>query len=232
MGNNIPDNSTVEKCLEILDLKNYRHPYVDHGSKKLLTGPAIMLLVEAELQKHESLSDIEENLWSKPAIQSLTGLKSIHASTIYRKIERLPFHLLQGLGEKILKQIDGLHSKSHPVTSSIGKLDLLDSSQVSLPKKAGEWAYVSKDKNSIKVHTRLAVMGENTTYPNKVIFSTGAVDDKEVALEMVTGKDTTHVMDRGYINYHHFLSLENKRNSICRSCEGKFKVAHHKRTCH
>jgi IS4 transposase len=203
MGNNIPDNRTVEKCLEILDLKNYRHPYVDHGSKKLLTGSTIMLLVEAELQKHESLSDIEENLCSKPAIQSLTGLKSIHASTIYRKIERLPFHLLEELREKIFKQIDDFHSKNHPVTSDIGKLSLLDSSQISLPKKA-DWAYVSKDKNSIKIHTRLAVLDENTTYPNKVIFSTGAVDDKEVALEMVTEKDTTHVMDRGYINYHHF----------------------------
>lgn len=204
MSNNIPNLSVVEKCLQILDLKDYRHPFVDHESKKLLTGSAIMLLVEAELQKHESLEDIEDNLRAKPTIQSLTGLESIHASTVYRKIERLPFNLLQDICEDIFQKINK-HQAKKESNSNIGKLDILDSSQISLPKKAGEWAYVSKDKNSIKLHTRLAVFDdEGTTCPNKVIYSTGAVDDKEVALDMVTEKETTYVVDRGYINYHHY----------------------------
>lgn len=203
MGNNIPNKSVVEKCLELLDLKNYRHPFVDHGSKKLLTGPAIMLLVEAELKKHESLEDIEENLRSMPAIQELTGLESIHGSTINRKIERLPFDLLQDACEHIFRKIEGHHEKETQ-TTAIGKLGILDSSQFVLPKKAGEWAYVSKDKNAIKIHTLFAVLNETSRFPKKVIYSTGAVDDKEVALEMVTEKGTTYVMDRGYINYHHY----------------------------
>lgn len=53
----IPDSSVVEKCLRLLNLQNYRHPYADHGSQKMLTSPAIMLVVEEILHKRESLWD-------------------------------------------------------------------------------------------------------------------------------------------------------------------------------
>lgn len=201
---NVPKESVVEKCLELLNLKNFRHPYVDHGSKKLLTGPAIMLLVEAEIRKHKSLSYIEKNLRSSPAIQELTGLDSVHGSTVNRKIERLPFDLLQNLSENIFHKINNHYNEKNPNTSPLGSLSIVDSSQIALPSKAGEWAYCKKDSNTIKIHTKLACINDKITFPKKVIYSTGAVDDKEVVLQLVTDKDTTHVFDRGYIQYHHF----------------------------
>lgn len=201
---NVPKESVVEKCLELLNLKNFRHPFVDHGSKKLLTGAAIMLLVEAELRKHKSLSFIEKNLRSSSEVQELTGLHSINASTVNRKIERLPFDLLQNLCLDIFKKIDDHFTGKNPITTPLGHLSIVDSSQIALPSKAGEWAYCSKNSNTIKIHLKLACINDNVTYPKKVIFSTGAVDDKDVVLQLVTDKDTTHVMDRGYIQYHHF----------------------------
>jgi hypothetical protein len=50
MGRDIPVNSTVEKFLDLLNIKNYRHPYKDHGSKKLLTVSTIMPLVEGSFK--------------------------------------------------------------------------------------------------------------------------------------------------------------------------------------
>jgi transposase len=203
---NVPKESVVEKCLELLNLKNFRHPYADHGSKKLLTGPAIMLLVEAEIRKHKSLSYIEKNLRSSPAIQKLTGLDSVHGSTVNRKIEHLPFDLLQKLSEDIFQMIDNHYTEKNPITSQLGRLSIVDSSQIALPSKAGEWAYCTKDSNTIKIHVKLACINDKITFPKKVIFSTGAVDDKEVVLQLVTDKDTTYVFDRGYIHYHNFHS--------------------------
>lgn len=201
---NISNKSVVEKGLELLNLKDFRHPFVDHCSKKLLTGATISLLVAAELQKWKSLSYIEQNLRSSPVIQNLVGVESVHASSINRKIDKLPFDFLLSLCETIFRKIDDCYSKKKSTYSSFVPITIIDSSQIKLPSKAGEWAYCSKDSNTIKIHMKLASINETITYPKKVIYSTGMVDDKEVVIHLVTDKDTTYVMDRGYIHYHHF----------------------------
>jgi hypothetical protein len=88
----------------------------------------------------------------------------------------------------------------------LGRLHIIDSTSISLPEVAGKWAYVSKNKNAVKMHTRLVVADRNTVYPDKIIASTAGVadSDSEVVLELVTDSDAIYVFDRGYIVYGNY----------------------------
>lgn len=199
----IPRNSVVENCLRLLDVHRYRHPFADHGAKKLLTGPTITLLVEAQIAKRMTLWDIEENLRKTQDLQELVQLQSIHGATVYRKIETLPTDVLRELAMSIFERIHRHYSQC-ALSSKAGPLHIVDSTQIALPKVAGEWAYCSKDLNAVKVHVRLVMDAPGVTYPDKLVQSTAAVSDQTGALELVIDPDATYVLDRGYINYGHY----------------------------
>ncbi len=203
MGNIITHPTVFEKCLELLNLKNFRCPYSDTGAKKLLSGAAILLLITAEMQKIESLSEIELNLRLNQSVQNMTGLDSIHGSSIHRKLEKLPTSTLHHICYELFKRIqEGNQGKQK--ASKLGKLKIIDSSEIALPSKAGEWAYCSKSSNGIKLHLRFVVLNEDTTYPDHMVLSTSAVSDQEGAVELVVESDAIYVMDRGYINYQRY----------------------------
>lgn len=184
-----------------LHLQNFRCPHKDTYAKKLLTGSALLLLIDAQMRGLEGLDDIEIGLRANEALQTFIGLDSIHASTLYRKIEKLPLEMLQGLCFQILRQLNTLHQNKQGIPN-LGRLHLIDSSEISLPKKAGEWAYCSKDKNGIKLHLRVVVADRETTHLDGVALSTSAVSDQDGALSLVVEEDAIYVFDRGYLNYH------------------------------
>ncbi|WP_033827249.1 hypothetical protein [Bacillus andreraoultii] len=173
---------------------------MDHYAKKLLSGKAILIFVEAFLHQRLSLWNAQENLRANDELQKLIGLEDIHESTIYRKLEKLPIGLLQELSVSLFGWIDAHHRGVQNVMD-IGPLAVVDSSEITLPQKAGEWAYASRDKN---IHLRLAVLNEDTSYPQGIIASTTAVSDQEVAVALVVDKDATYVFDcsRRSNNYH------------------------------
>ncbi|WEG14407.1 transposase [Pullulanibacillus sp. KACC 23026] len=136
-------------------------------------------------------------------MRELTNLDEIHESFLHRKLEKIPLDLIKNLCLRSMEQVSFHHQKEIPFPK-IGKLNLVDASEISLPKKAGEWAYVQKDKNSIKVHMSYCLINSQSAYPEKFILSTGAVSDKEGVDYLVIDKDTTYVFDRGYIKYKNF----------------------------
>src|SRR5690606_7888724 len=133
-------------------------------------------------------------------LQEFTGLETVAASTIYRKIEKLPRETLQNLCFHIFEQLTHLHKDKKGIPD-LGKLNIIDSSEIRLPKKAGEWAYCSRDKNGVKLHLRLAVVDRDTRFPDDVVLSTSAVSDQQGALSLVIESDAIYVFDRGYLNY-------------------------------
>src|SRR5690625_4838663 len=203
MGNIIPYTSVFEKCLDLLNLQEFRCPHNDTYAKKLLTGSTVLLLIDAQLRELESLSDIEIGLRANKQLQAYTKLDSIHGSSIHRKLEQLPLETLQRLCFHILKQVSQLHGDKKGLPN-LGRLNIIDSSEITLPKKAGEWAYCSRDKNGVKLHMRLAVADRETTHPDGVVLSTSVVSDQEGALSLVVEDDAIYVFDRGYLNYHRY----------------------------
>lgn len=224
VGNSIPKKSVFKKCFDELNVETFRCPFQDHGAKKLLSGQAIVLMIEAQLQQRESLDDIAENLRSKEELQQYLNLDSVHASTIYRKLEKLPRDYLKSLYLRIVSNLSSRHRKKLGLTN-LGVLHIIDSSEVKLPNRA-KWAYHQRHKNGIKAHTLLSVFDEETTLAQNVITSTSAVSDQEAAIYLINEDDGTYVYDRGYINYHLYHQWEkSSTNFVARvKASSKFKI--------
>lgn len=199
MGNIIPKTSVITRCLSALNVENYRSPFHDHGAKKLLSGQTIALLIEAQLKKRESLDDIAENLKSNKQLQCFLDLESVHSSTIYRKMGKIPNDYLKNLYLDITSRVLK-HHRNTSVLPDIGLLHIIDSTEVRLPERC-KWAYCSTTMNGIKIHTRYALFNRDTSIADQIVTSTAAVSDQEAAEYLVTDPNATYVFDRGYINY-------------------------------
>ncbi|WP_161568221.1 IS4 family transposase [Anaerobacillus alkaliphilus] len=78
---------------------------------------------------------------------------------------------------------------------------MIDGSCIHLGPTFGNWAYVTQNRNQVKFHTRLVVASPDEAFPDKVIPSTGNVDEREVVMELVTDPEATYLFDRGYVDY-------------------------------
>jgi hypothetical protein len=195
MGN-ISNITVFEKCFSLLSLKSFRCPFSDTYAKKLLSGSAILLFIDAHLRQLDSLEDIAENLEAEDQLKDYLQIKAVNPSTLYRKLSKLPTDLLQRMTLQLLEEISSIHMPAFQ-SGNIGTLDIMDSTEVSLPCKAGKWAYVSESKNAIKVHVLYRYVNEKTAFPQAFLPTTAAVSDQEMAPYLVTDKETTYVMDRG-----------------------------------
>lgn len=206
MGNDI-SKSVISQCLEWLDISEFVGEFLDYRKHKLTLAASIRLFVEAQLSGRKDPECVVENLLDCPELQALTGLTSLSASQFSRKLAELPTWFLQYLFHDITRQMQSLlqaTGEGGGLEKELMPLSIIDSSSITLPDYHGKWAYVSKGKNQVKLHLRLSTQWPDLAVPSKVVLSTGAVSDTEVAIELVTEQGTTYVMDRGYINYAHF----------------------------
>lgn len=199
---NLPDLSTLCQCLHLLDFEEYRSVLDDHRAKKLFAGNTIQLHVAGQLLGLRSYDQITELLHVDPALRKQTGLHSISPSALARKTNSLCPHSLQGLFVQLVSQISALHQGKS--LERIGPLRILDATEIRLPLNLANWAYCSKTKQGIKMHTRVTVVDSKHVYPDRIIATTADVNEMEVALDLVEDPDAIHVMDRGYQNHEHF----------------------------
>lgn len=209
MGN-IPNHTVLRQCFSWLDV-HYRETFRDYRTRKLHTGQAIFLFLEATLQERHSLNSITAHLKSRKWLQDWLDLDSIHGSSLYRKLEKLPLDLLQEMFISIVRAI-AMHYAEKGGIGRLGKLQIVDSTEIRLPAVYGSWAYVSKSKNAVKMHTSLLVGDEDSACPERVILSTADVSDQdaEVVLDLVAETTNTCVFDRGYINYSHYYQWQKR----------------------
>src|SRR5690606_32671738 len=200
MGN-VPDQTVICKCLNSLPVADEDFPLFNYR-RKFTLAKAVKLLIAAQLNQHNNLEEIHHHLRATPALQEAIGLSSISASQIVRTLGQLPLDELQALWIKLHQRIQ----QAYPPQSiaGLGKLRILDSTVLSLPEVAGKWAYCSRTSNGVKIHTSLVIASSEVMYPNQMICSTRGVADSEVALELIVDPEAIHVIDRGYIVYHHY----------------------------
>jgi hypothetical protein len=160
-------------------------------------------MIEAQLRQLGSYSVIVENLRSSETYQRYLKLESISTSQISRKLRALPYTFSQALFLNAIQKLKQL-TREHKGIPGIGRLGVIDSSELNLPAAAGQWAYCSKSKNAVKMHIRLMVTDNNTVYPDRIIASTADVADSEVVMDLAVADDVIYVMDRGYIVYKNY----------------------------
>lgn len=211
MGN-IPSDQVICKCLDLLDIDSKRHDFLDFRTQKLTVAIFVKLMIEAQLKQHSSYAVITEHLRSSRALQEYLGLPSISESQISRKLRTLPYIYCQQLFLNAVCKLQELTRDGKGIPG-LGRLRIIDSTELALPEIVGRWAYCSKHKNAVKMHTRLIVTDPDTVYPERIIASTADVADSEVVMDLVVDDDAIHVMDRGYIVYGNFArwTEQNKR---------------------
>ncbi|MNN06112.1 Transposase DDE domain protein [compost metagenome] len=215
MGN-IPKDQVICKCLDLLNLSDERDKTLDFRTQKLTVSRLVKLMIEAELRQHSSYSVITEHLRSSDSFQQHLNLTSISESQISRKLRAIPYTYCQLLFLKVTERLQCL-TKDHKGLPELGRLHIMDSTELTLPSVAGQWAYCSKTKNAVKMHTRLVVADSTTVFPDRIIASTADVADSEVVMEMVVDDDAIYVMDRGYIAYRNYQAwTEQNRRFVAR----------------
>lgn len=194
------DNQVIRQCLSYLPLQDFTAPILDYR-KQLKTVNLLKIFITGQLLAWDSLGTMAKTLRSDETYQSEFDIESINKSQLSRRIREVPLEVTQALFEAVVAMIQARASHVSHVNQSKLSLALVDSTSLRMPPKLGDWAYVTKKQNSVKVHTRLMVIDTQTTYPDQIITSTGNVSDYEGSDQLVVDSDVLYVMDRGYVCY-------------------------------
>jgi IS4 transposase len=202
MGN-VLQKSIMRKCLEELHLHLLRFPIADRYAKKLTVSSAILLFVEGEIQQRRTLQDIQLHLQTDPTLQALTKVSSIDASTLNRKLERLPLEILHGIFHELAAQLKR-KKRGAKGRATLGKLAPIDSTSFTLPYVWGDWAFYQDRTKGVKMHTRILCLDDEIPFPDQIVLSTVGVSDQMAVDRLVTHRELTYILDRGYVNFARF----------------------------
>jgi IS4 transposase len=180
---------------------NLRNPELDRYVKKLHSHQLIELLILAQIQQYRSLDEISKSLVDKKLNQAL-DLESISSSQLSRRIQTLPTNIADLLLAELVNIISRKTSID-AVRQEIGRLNLVDSSTVSLCLTLYSWAKFRKTKSGIKLHLGLDFFKE--MIPVKSIITEAKKNDRtQMDNLVVKAEDVINVFDRGYVDYKKF----------------------------
>ncbi|WP_240689295.1 IS4 family transposase [Ammoniphilus sp. YIM 78166] len=202
------------QCLSLLPTEDFDCPLIDYGKYKLTTKSLLKVFVAAQLDQWSSYAHMEEKLRAYPKLCKEIGMEKISGSQLCRRINELPTEWIQKLFVRVVAIINQLTEDKKGLPGGIGRLNIVDSTEIRLPKQLCDWAYISKDHHAVKIHTRLVVVSPDVAYPDKIIPSTGTVSDYESSSFLVEEADATYVMDRGYPSKDNLMEWQRKNISF------------------
>ncbi|MCM3571506.1 IS4 family transposase, partial [Neobacillus mesonae] len=204
----------ISQCLSLLPTEDFDCPLIDYGKYKLTTKSLLKIFVAAQLDQWSSYAHMEEKLRAYPKLCEEIGIKDISGSQLSRRINDLPTEWVKKLFEKVVSRIQQLTRGNQGIPNGIGKLKIVDSTEIRLPEQLCDWAFISKGHNAVKMHTRLVVASPDTAYPEKIVPSIGTVSDFESSEVLIEETDATYVMDRGYPSRNNLMDWQKKKISF------------------
>lgn len=198
----INENTVIRQCLSLLPTEKLSCPLLNYDMKKLSTEALIKIFVAAQLDKWESYSSFEVKMGANKDLMGYLGLESISGSQLSRRINDLDTSILQSLFLTLVNQYENQTNRFAGINPKIGRLRIVDSTQIKLPAILSDWAYVSKGLTAVKMHTRLMVASPDVIYPDKIVPSNGKVQDYAGGDLLIEVSDATYVMDRGYMDFY------------------------------
>jgi hypothetical protein len=146
------------QSLSILQTEDFECPQIDYGKYKLTTKALLKIFVAAQLDQWSSYTHMEEKLEAYPKLRKELDITEISGSQLSRRINDLPTEWVQKLFIKVVKKIKQLTHSSKGLPGGIGRLNIVDSTEIRLLGNLCEWAFISKGHNAVKMHTRLVVV--------------------------------------------------------------------------
>ncbi|MDQ0231831.1 IS4 family transposase [Metabacillus malikii] len=202
------------QCLSLLPTEDFDCPLLDYGNYKLTTKSLLKIFVSAQLDQWSSYAHMEEKLRAYPELCKELDIKGISGSQLSRRINDLPTEWVQKLFIKVVKKIKQLTHSNKGLPNGIGRLHIVDSTEIRLPENLCDWAFISKGHNAVKMHTRLTVVSKDIVFPDKIVPSTGTVSDYESSDSLVEEADAIYVMDRGYPSRKNLMDWQKKEISF------------------
>jgi IS4 transposase len=174
----------------------------DKYVKKLKTTQLIELIALAQLEQQRGLRDIGNSLNNKELSKAI-NLESISASQISRRLKNLSSQAIQALFKAVSLDA-GKKMGFNAVRKALGRINLIDSSTISLCLTRYLWAEFRKTKSGVKLHLRLKFF-ENGVIPNDAVITPAKPSDKtQMEALVVEESDVLNVFDRGYLDYKRF----------------------------
>ncbi|MCG7346590.1 IS4 family transposase [Sporosarcina sp. ACRSL] len=173
-------------------------PLLNYDTKKVTDFSVVKIFIMAHICKWFSLRDIEIGVRSKKDFQREIGVKSLSHSQLSRRLSQLNTADLADLLCSLASQYRTLKSNAKGINENVGPIRIIDGTYVKLPKNALNWTAVSKDSCGIKLHVRVLVTSATSTFPEKMIPSTGNIADSDAVNHIIDADGALYVMDRGY----------------------------------
>ncbi|KZZ85093.1 IS4 family transposase [Bacillus sp. SJS] len=212
MSKSIGQLSLICQCLSLLPMEDFECPLLDYDKDKLSTSALMKIMVCAQLDQWNSYSMMEEKLRANPELREHLGIKKgISGSQLSRRINDLPTELVQKLFVKVIEKLKLLSKKCKGSDRNVGRLAIVDSTELRLPHQLCKWTRISKGHTAVKMHTRLNVVSSTTVFPDKIVPSTGKVGDVETGIYMVEDPNVTHLMDRAYPSTKNLMDWQKRK---------------------
>ena len=175
---------------------------VDKYVKKLTTIQLIQLIAYAQIQQQDCLREISNN-FRNPDFQMSIGLESISFSQISRRLRDLDPETVKLFFGHAIRELT-IRVGANNATKELGRLQLIDSSTISLCLTQCPWAVFRKVKGGIKLHLGLKFW-DGYIIPDQAVITNAKVADKRKMDELVVeDEDIMNVFDRGYVDYKKF----------------------------
>ena len=200
--------------LSLLPTEDFECPLIDYGKYKLSTKSLLKIFVAAQLDQWSSYAHMEEKLEAYSKLRKELDITEISGSQLSRRINDLQTEFVQKLFIKVVQKIKLLTHSSTGLPGGIGRLNIVDSTEIRLPEQLCDWAFISKGHNAVKMHTRLMVVSPDVAFPDKIVPSTGTVSDFESSDALIEEADATYVMDRGYPSRKNLMDWQEKKVSF------------------
>lgn len=176
-------------------------PNLNKGVKKLTVKALILLMANAQIQEYRALRDISGSV-NNDHLSQAVGLKNISYSTISRRLRDLPPEVAEMLLKNATHEI-ALKKGYAAVQQTLGKLNLIDSTTISVCLHRYRWAEFRKTKSGVKLH--LALKFDGDSYPNKSIITPAKKADRKLLDELIIDEEgAINVFDRAYVDYKKF----------------------------
>lgn len=176
---------------------------LDKYTKKLDSITFCKLFIFAQLCQIKSLADISLDVRTSEELQQELELETISASQLSRKLRDLDPGLFDATLGHLIQQIHRQFGFQKG-TTALGRLNLIDSSTISLCLTKHRWAEFRNTKAGIKMHTRV-VYHEQMVSPDKVVLKPAKASDKTEMNELVVQEpDAMNLFDRAYLDYDLF----------------------------
>ncbi|MFT8872941.1 MAG: IS4 family transposase [Sporolactobacillus sp.] len=171
--------------------------------KKLTVYTFLQLLVVAQINECDSLTELSKYSEDKEELQLHLHLDGISTSQLSRTQSHLPPALFEKVFRHLVLAIQA-QMKQSSIVRHIGRLCVIDSSTMSMSISQHPWATFRKTKAGVKLHLRVVVTQDLTLPDQAVLLPAKHADRSQMNGLIEIDPDALYLFDRGYVDYKQF----------------------------